>query len=144
MRETRFQSCCCCCHFRLCETPWPPCPSPSPKAHPNSCQLHQWCHPSYLILWCPLLLLPSIFPNIRDFSNVSAVCIRWPKYWSFSFSISLSKEYSEFISLKIDWFALLAVQGTPRSLLQHHSSKPSILGSKVEFLILWYPEQKIS
>ena len=68
---------------------------------------------SHLILWCPLLLLPSIFPSIRDFSNESTVCIKWPKYWSFSFSISLSNEYSGLISLKIDWFDLLAVQGTP-------------------------------
>ena len=76
---------------------------------------------SYLILWCPLLL-PSVFPSIRDFSSESAVCIRWPKYWSFIFSISPS-EYSGFISLKIDWFDLLAVQGTLRSLLQHCTSK---------------------
>ena len=96
----------------------PPCPSPSPEVCPSSCPLHQWCHPAiYLILWRPLLLLPSNFPSIRDFSNESAVCIRWPKHWSFSFSISPSSEYSGLISLKIDWFA---VQGTFRSLLQHH------------------------
>ena len=71
---------------------------------------------SHLILWRPPLLLPSIFPNIKDFSSESAVCIRWPKYWSFSFSISPSKEYSELISLKINWFDLLAVQGTLRTL----------------------------
>ena len=82
---------------------------------------------SHLILWCPLFLLPSIFPSIRDFSNELAVCIKWPKYWSFSFSISPSNEYSGLISLKIDWFDLLAVQGIFRSLLQHHSSKASIL-----------------
>ena len=70
---------------------------------------------SHLILWCPLLLLPSIFSSIRDFSNESAVCIRWPKYWSFSFSINPSNEYSGLISLKIDWFDLLAVQGTARA-----------------------------
>ena len=75
---------------------------------------------SRLILWWPLLLLPSLFPSIRDFSKELAVCIRWPKHWSFS--ISPSNEYSELISLKIDWFDLLAVQGTLRSLLQHHSS----------------------
>ena len=78
----------------------------------------------HLILWCPLLL-PSIFPSIRDFSNESAAWIRWSKYLSFSFSIS-SSEYSELISLKTDWFDLLAVQETFRSLLQHHSSKASI------------------
>ena len=72
---------------------------------------------SHLILWCPLLLLLSIFPSIRNFSNESSVCIRWPKYWSFSFSISPSSEYLELISLKIDWFDLLTVQGMFRSLL---------------------------
>ena len=82
---------------------------------------------SHLILWCPLLLLPSIFPSIRDFSNKSAVHIRWPKYWSFSFSISPSNKYSGMNSLTIDWFDLLAVQGTFRSLLHHCSSKASIL-----------------
>ena len=74
---------------------------------------------SHLILWWPLPLLPSIFPSIRDFSNESAVCIRWPKYWSFSFSISPSNEYSGLISLEIDWFDLLDFQGTLRSLPQH-------------------------
>ena len=82
---------------------------------------------SQLIFWCPLLLLPSIFPSIRDFYNESSVFIRWPKYWSFHFSVSPSNEYSGLISLKIDWFDLLAVQGTPKSLLQHRSSKASIL-----------------
>ena len=81
----------------------------------------------HLILCHPLLLLPSIFSNIRVFSNESALCIRWPKYWSFSFSISLSNEYSGLISFRIDWLDLLAVQGTLKSLLQHHSSKASIL-----------------
>ena len=76
---------------------------------------------NHLILCRPLLLLPSISPNIRDFSSESALHIRWPKYWSFS--ISSSNEYSRFISFRIDWFDLLAVQGTPKSLLQHHSSK---------------------
>ena len=81
---------------------------------------------SLLILWCPLLLLPSIFPNIRDFSNESSVCIRWPRYGSFSFNISPSNEYPGLISLKIDSFDLLADQGTLRSLLQHHSLTASI------------------
>ena len=81
---------------------------------------------SCLILWCPLLLT-SIFPSIRDFSNESSVRIRWPKYWSFSFTISPSNEDSGLISFKIDWFDLLAVQGTFRSLFQHHSSKASFL-----------------
>ena len=81
---------------------------------------------SHPILWCPFLLLPSIFPNIREFSSESALDIRWPKYWSFSFSISPSSEYSGLIFLKTDWFDLLVVQGTLRSLRQHHSSKASV------------------
>ena len=80
-----------------------------------------------LILCRPLLLLPSIFPNIRVFSNESALCIRWPKYWSFSFNISPSNEYLGLISFRMDWLGLLAVQGTLKSLLQHHSLKASIL-----------------
>ena len=74
---------------------------------------------NYLILCCPLLLLPSIFPSIRVFSNESALCIRWPKYWSFSFNISPSKAYPGLVSFRMDWFDLLAVQGTLKSLLQH-------------------------
>ena len=83
--------------------------------------------PNHLILCCPLLLLPSIFPSIRVFSNESGLCIKWPKYWNFSFSISPSNEYSGLISLRIDWFDLHAVQGTLKSLLQHYNSKASIL-----------------
>ena len=82
---------------------------------------------NYLILCHPLLLLPSMFPSIRVFSNESALHIRWPKYWSFSFSISPSNEYSGLISIRMDWLDLLAIQGTLESLLQHHSSKASIL-----------------
>ena len=82
---------------------------------------------SRLILCCPLLLLHSIFPSIRIFSNESALCIRWPKYWSFSFSISPSSEYSGLISFRMDWFDLLPVQGTLKSLFLHHSSKASVL-----------------
>ena len=82
---------------------------------------------NHLILCHPLLLLPSIIPSIRVFSNESALLIRWPKYWSFSFSISPSNEYSGLTSFRMDWLDLLAVQGTPKSLLQHHSSKSSIL-----------------
>ena len=82
---------------------------------------------NHLILCCPLLLSPSIFPSIRVFSNESVLWIRWPKYWSFSFSISPSSEYSRMISFSIDWLDLLAVQGTLKSLLQPHSSKASIL-----------------
>ena len=82
---------------------------------------------NHLILYLPLLILPSIFPSIRVFSNKSTLHIRWPKYWSFSFSISSSNEYSGLISFRIHWFDLLADQGTLKSLLQHHSSKASIL-----------------
>ena len=92
--------------------------------------------PSNHLIFChPLLLLPSIFPSIRVFSNESALLIRWPKYWSFSFSIIPSNEYSGLIFFRIDWFDLLAVQGTLKSLLQHHSSKASILGRSA---FLWW------
>ena len=82
---------------------------------------------NHLILCHPLLLLPSIFPSIRGFSSESALCIKWPKYWSFSFSISPSNEYSGLICFRVDWFDLLALQGTLKTLLQHHSSKASML-----------------
>ena len=104
----------------------PPCPSPSPGAHSNSCSLSQWCHPTILSS-CPLLLLPSIFPSMGAFSTELAVCIRWPKYWSFSFSLSPFNEYSGLISFRIDWFDLLSVQGTRKGIYQHHSLKASIL-----------------
>ena len=95
---------------------------------------------NHLILCHPLLLLPSVFPNIRDFSNRSVIHIRWPKYWSFSFSISPSNEYSGLISLRMDWLDLPAVQGTLKSLLQHHSSKASILLCLAFFIVqLSYP-----
>ena len=90
---------------------------------------------NHLILCRPLLLLPSIFPNIRVFSSESVLNIRWPKYWSFSFSISPSNEYSELISFRINWFDLLAIQGTLKSVLQHHSSKASILWSSAFFMV---------
>ena len=89
---------------------------------------------NHLILCHPLLLLPSVFPNMRVFSNESAFRIRWPKYWSFSFNISPSDEYSGLISFRMDWLDLLAVQGTLKSLLQHHSSKASILQHSVLFI----------
>ena len=82
---------------------------------------------NHLILCRPLLLLPSVFPSIMVFSSEAALCIKWPKYWSFSFSISPSNEYSGLISIRVDWFDLLAVQGAIKSLLQHHSSKASIV-----------------
>ena len=90
---------------------------------------------NHVILCCPLLLLPSIFPSIRVFSNELALRIRWPKYWSFSFSISPSKEYSGLISFRMDWSDLLAVQGTLKSLLQHHSSKALILQRSGFFMV---------
>ena len=90
---------------------------------------------NHLILCHPLLLLPSIFPSIRVFSNESALHIRWPKYWSFSFSISPSCEYSGLISFRMDWLDLLAVQGTLKCLLQHHSSKASVLQHSAFFII---------
>ena len=90
---------------------------------------------NHLRLCHPLLLPPAIFPSIRVFSNKSVLCIRWPKHWSFSFSISPSNEYSGLVSFRIDWMDLLAVQGTLESLLQHHSSKASILQHSVFFIV---------
>ena len=90
---------------------------------------------NHLILCCPLLLLPSIFPGVRVFSNESALHIRWPKYWSFSFNISLSNEQPGLISFRMDWLDLLAVQGTLKSLLQHHSSKASMLWLSAFFIV---------
>ena len=90
---------------------------------------------NHLILCCPPFLPPSIFPSIRVFSNESVLHIRWPKYWSFSFSISPSNEYSGLISFRMDWLDLLGVQGTLKSLLQHHSSKASILQCSALFMV---------
>ena len=104
-----YTHCCCCCSVMM------------PSNH--------------LILCHPLLLLPSIFPSIRVFSSESVLFIRWPKYWSFSFSISPSNEYSRLISFRMDWLDRLAVQGTLKSLLQHHSSKASILQCSAFFIV---------
>ena len=95
----------------------------------------------YHLIFCrPLLLLPSIFPNIRVFSNESALCIRWPKYWNFNFSISPSNEYSVLISFRIDWLDLLAVHGTFKNLLQHHNLKASVLWRSAFFMVQFsYP-----
>ena len=103
-----------------------PCPSLSPSLLKLK-SIESVMPSNHLILHHPLLLLPSIFPRTRVFSNESALCIRWPKYWSFSFSMSPFNENSGLISFSIDWLDLLAVQGTLKSLLQHHSSKASIL-----------------
>ena len=107
------------------------CPSPTPGAYSNSCPSHWWYHPTI----SSLVFLPSIFPSIRVFSKESVLCIRWPKYWCFNFSISPSNEESGLISFRIDWFDLLAVQGTLKSLLQHHSSKASILQHSAFFMV---------
>ena len=128
-RNVAVQSLSC---VQLCATPWTAARQTS-LSITNSWSLLKFMSiesvmPSnHLILCCPLLLLPSIFPNIKVFSNESVLCIRWPKYRSFTFSISPSNEYSGLISFRIDWLDLLAVQGALKSLLQHHSSKASIL-----------------
>ena len=112
----------------------PPCPSPTPRTYANWCPPSQWCHPT--ISSCRPLFLPlSIFPSIRVFSNESVLGTRWPKYWRFSFSISPSKEYSRLISFRMNWLDLLAVQGTLKSLFQHHSSKASILWCSASFIV---------
>ena len=118
----------------------PPCPSATPRVHPNPCppkpmSIELAMPSSHLILCRPLLLLPSIFPSIRVFFNESALCIRWPKYWSFSFNISPSNEHPGLISFRMDCLDLLAVQGTLKSLLQHHSSKASILWCSAFFIV---------
>ena len=104
----------------------PPCPSPTPGVYTNSC-IESVMPSKHLIHWYPLLFLPSIFPSIRVFSNESVLLIRWPKYWSFSFSISPSNEYPGLVSFRMDWLDLLAVQRTLKSLLQHYNSKASTL-----------------
>ena len=110
----------------------PPCPSPTPGVYSNSCLLSWWCHPTNSFSVVPLLLSPSIFSSIRVFSNESVLHNRWPKYWSFSFRISPSNEYSGLISFRLD---LLAVQETLKSFLQHHSSKASILQCSAFFIV---------
>ena len=119
------QSCLTLCNPMNCSTPG----LPVHHQLPESTQTHVHCVSDaiYVILCCPLLHLPSIFPSIRVFSNEPALCIWWPKYCSFSFSTYPSNEYSGLISFGIDWFDLFAVQGTLKSLLQHHSSKASVL-----------------
>ena len=127
----------------LCRTLWPhglqharlPCPSPIPGVYSNSCPLSWWCHPTISSSVVPFSSLPLIFSSIRVFSSESVLCIRWPKYWSFSFSISSSSDYSGLISFRMDWLDLLAVQGTLKSLLQHHSSKASILWHSAYFVV---------
>ena len=112
----------------------PPCPSPTPGLL-KVISIESVMPSNHLILCHPLLLLPSTFPSIRVFSNESVHSIRWPKIWSFSFSINSSNEYSGLISFRMDWLNLLAVQGTLKSLLQHHSSKASILWRSAFFIV---------
>ena len=123
---------------RLFATPWIaarlPCPSPTLGVHPNSCPSSQWYHPAISFSVIPFSsCLQS--PSIKVFSNESTLRMRWPKYWSFSFSIIPSKEHPGLISFRIDWLDLLAVQGTLKSLLQHHSSKASILRHSAFFTV---------
>ena len=113
----------------------PPCPSPTPGVHSDSTSIKTVMPSSHLILCCPLLLLLPIPPSIRVFSNESVLCMRWPKYWSFSFSIIPSKEIPGLICFRMDWLDLLAVQGTLKSLLQHHCSKASILRCSAFFMV---------
>ena len=113
----------------------PPCPSPTPGVYSNSSPLSRLMPSTHLILWHPFLLLPSIFCSIKVFSSESALCIRWPKYWSFSFNISPSNEHPGLISFRMDWLDLLAVQGALKSLLQHHSSKASVLRHSAVFIV---------
>ena len=115
----------------------PPCSSPTPGVYSNSCPFELVMPSNHLILCCPFLLPPSIFPSIfpRVFSSESALCIRWPKYWSFSFNISPSNEHSWLISIRMDWMDLLVVQGILKSLLQHHSAKASIIWHSAFFII---------
>ena len=111
----------------------PSCPSPTPRVYSNS--IESVMPSNHLILCHPLLLLPSMFPSIRVFSNESTLRIRWPKYWSFSFNISPSNEHPGLISFRMDWLDLLVDQGTLKSLLQHHSSKASILWHSTFFIV---------
>ena len=105
------------------------------QSPPTPMSIESVMPPNHLVLCHPFLLLPSIFPSIRVFSNESALCIRWPKCWNFSFNISPSNEHPGLISFRMDWLDLLAIQGTLKSLLQHHSSKASILQRSAFFIV---------
>ena len=112
----------------------PPCPSPTPRVHPNLCPSSWWCHPTISSSVVPFSSCPQSLPTLV-FSNESTLHMSWPKYWSFSFSISPSKEHPGLISFRMDWLDLLAVQGTLKSVLQHHSSKASILLCSALFIV---------
>ena len=127
-------------HVRLFATPWTTARQASlsitnSQSPPKPRSIELMMPSNHFILCSPLLLLPSIFPSIRVFSNESALCIRWPEYWSFSFNISPSNEHPGLISFRMDWLDLLAAQGTLKSLLQHHSSKASILWYSAFFIV---------
>ena len=113
----------------------PPCRSSTPGVYPNSCPLSWRCHPAISSSVVPFSACSPIPPSIRVFSNESVLRIKWPKYWSFSFSISPSNEHSGLISFRMDWLGLLVVQGILKSLLQHHSSKASILWHSAFFIV---------
>ena len=112
----------------------PPCPSPTPEVHPNPYPLSRWCHPTISSSFIPFSSCLWSFPASGSFL-MSGLCIRWPKYWSFTFSIRLCNKYSGLISFRINWFDLFAVQGTLKCLLQHHSSKASILWHSAFFMV---------
>ena len=133
--SVQLLSCVWLCDPMDCSTPGLPTPSPTPGVHSNSCPLSRWCHPTISSSVFSLLLPHSIFPSIRVFSNGSVFRIRWPKYWSFSFNIGPFSEHPGLISFRIDWLDLLAVHGTLKSLLQHHSSKASIVQRLAFFIV---------
>ena len=113
----------------------PPCPSPTPQVYSNSCPLSRWCHPTISSSVVPFSSRLQSFPASGVFFSESVLRIKWPKYWSFSFTISPSNEHSGLISFRMNWLDLLAVQGTLKSLLQHHSSKASILRRSAFFIL---------
>ena len=113
----------------------PPCPSPTPGVYPNPCPLSRWCHSTISSSVIPFSSCSQPLPASGSFSNESTLCMRWPKYWSFTFNISPSNEHPGLISFRMDWLDLLAVQGTLKSLLQHHSWKASILRRSAFFTV---------
>ena len=113
----------------------PPCPSPTPEVYSNSCPSSRWCHPTISSSVVPFSSSPQSFPASGSFPVSPVLPIRWPEYWSFSFSISPSSEHSGLISFRMDWLDLLAVRGTLKSLLQHHSSKASVLRRSGFFIV---------
>ena len=130
-------------HVRLFATPWTAahqdsCPSPTPGVHPNPCPLSRWYHPAISLAVVPFSSCPQSSPASGSF-QMSQLCMRWPKYWSFSFNISPFSEHPGLISFRMDWLDLFAVQGTLKSLLQHHSSKAWFWCSAFFIVQLWHP-----